>query len=89
MSCTKDMPLIEIDQDKLLFMPSVIKNGKISVTVESIISQWNEGLFTKRGLIMEKELGETLTEYLTEKKLLILRKSMSIMRCLNLMLSYL
>lgn len=58
-----DCPLIEIDKERILFVPALIEMGSPARAMENIITQWNPDLFSKRGKILENRLKEFLQEH--------------------------
>jgi hypothetical protein len=55
-----DTPLILANENHLILIPSIITNASPVRAIENIISQWDEGLFTKRGKILERDLINNL-----------------------------
>ena len=51
-----DTPLIPVDADLVLFVPSIIGTGNPVRAIENIIAQWNDQLFTERGRILERRI---------------------------------
>lgn len=58
-----DRPLVEIDNEKILFVPALVEMGSPARAMENFIAQWNPNLFAKRGRILENKLKEFLQEH--------------------------
>ena len=55
-----DTPLLEIESNRVLFVPALVRMGSPSRAIENIIAQWCPDLFAKRGRILERGLERSL-----------------------------
>ena len=55
-----DSPLVEINDNTILLIPSIIRYGNRIRAIENAISEWNSKLFTKRGKSLEKSIHQYL-----------------------------
>lgn len=55
-----DTPLIEIGDEKILFIPALIQMGSSARAIENAVALWNPDLFQKRGKILENRLIDFL-----------------------------
>lgn len=58
-----DSPLVEINDNTILLIPSIIRYGNRIRAIENAISEWNSKLFTKRGKSLEKSIHQYLTAH--------------------------
>jgi len=58
-----DSPLVEINNNTILLVPSIIRYGNRVRAIENAISEWDSKLFTKRGKSLEKSIHQYLTAH--------------------------